>query len=285
MILWTRRPFDERRRAMSSPSKSPRTKPSAASLRTRRRRSRPRPTGRPACWSAASSPRASIGTASPTPTGTAAASAAPSPRPPPTIRGPVNFAFVSCQDVNEGKLNAYRRMIFEDERARAGRPARLRAAPRRLHLRGRRISGRSEDPLRPHHLRCRRAFPTAARSATSIIPLTLDGYRAVYKGYLADPDLQDARARWPFVAIWDNHEFSWQGWQSIEQAGGPPRPGPEHQGRRQPGVVRISSVAREGAERIAGRRSVRPRSRTSKSRNGTRTALATSPTTSSRSTA
>ena len=30
---------------------------------------------------------------------------------------PVNFAFVSCQDLNEGKLNAYRRMIFEDKRA------------------------------------------------------------------------------------------------------------------------------------------------------------------------
>src|SRR5512140_1936163 len=30
---------------------------------------------------------------------------------------PVKFAFVSCQDVNEGKLNAFRRMIFEDERA------------------------------------------------------------------------------------------------------------------------------------------------------------------------
>src|SRR3954469_3487453 len=30
---------------------------------------------------------------------------------------PVTFAFVSCQDVNEGKLNGYRRMIFEDERA------------------------------------------------------------------------------------------------------------------------------------------------------------------------
>jgi alkaline phosphatase D len=27
------------------------------------------------------------------------------------------------------------------------------------------------------------------------------------------------------VCIWDNHEFSWQGWQSIQQAGGPPRPG------------------------------------------------------------
>ncbi|HEV7764144.1 MAG TPA: PhoD-like phosphatase N-terminal domain-containing protein, partial [Thermoanaerobaculia bacterium] len=37
----------------------------------------------------------------------------------PTTNDPrsVNFAFVSCQDVNEGKLNAYRRMIFEDERS------------------------------------------------------------------------------------------------------------------------------------------------------------------------
>jgi len=57
------------------------------------------------------------------------------------------------------------------------------------------------------------------------IPLTVDGYRAVYRGYLRDPDLQDARARWPFVAIWDNHEFSWQGWQSIVKAGPLERPG------------------------------------------------------------
>src|SRR4029078_8422202 len=28
---------------------------------------------------------------------------------------PVNFAFVSCQSVNEGKLNGYRRMIFEEQ--------------------------------------------------------------------------------------------------------------------------------------------------------------------------
>jgi alkaline phosphatase D len=30
---------------------------------------------------------------------------------------PVRFAFVSCQSVNEGALNSYRRMIWEDERA------------------------------------------------------------------------------------------------------------------------------------------------------------------------
>ena len=81
----------------------------------------------------------------------------------------VKFAFVSCQDVNEGKLNAYRRMIFEDERAPPGRPARLRAASRRFHLRGGRISRRGEDPLRPHDLRRRAAFPTAARPAIFII--------------------------------------------------------------------------------------------------------------------
>ena len=34
--------------------------------------------------------------------------------------------------------------------------------------------------------------------------------------YLHDPDLQDARARWPFVTMWDNHEFSWLGWQGIK---------------------------------------------------------------------
>jgi alkaline phosphatase D len=56
-------------------------------------------------------------------------------------------------------------------------------------------------------------------------PLDVEGYRAVYRGYLRDPDLQDARARWPFVPIWDNHEFSWQGWQSIQKAGPQARPG------------------------------------------------------------
>ena len=39
-----------------------------------------------------------------------------SPRRGRTTARPVNFAFVSCQDINEGKLNGYRRMIFEDER-------------------------------------------------------------------------------------------------------------------------------------------------------------------------
>src|ERR1041385_4957175 len=137
---------------------------------------------------------------------------APLPNDPRTV----NFAFVSCQDVNEGKLNAYRRMIYEDERAPAAEQLGF-----VLHL-GDFIY---EVMQYPEEVKTRydRTIYEVARFADEHsrkvgnfhIPLTVEGYRAVYKGYLADPDLQDARARWPFVAIWDNHEFSWLGWQSV----------------------------------------------------------------------
>jgi len=137
---------------------------------------------------------------------------------------PVNFAFVSCQDVNEGKLNAYRRMIFEDERA--GPADQLGFV---LHL-GDFIYEVVEYPNEAKTRYDRTIYevariPNGHKVGHFHIPLTLDGYRAIYKGYLHDPDLQDARARWPFVAIWDNHEFSWQGWQSIVQAGPFVQPG------------------------------------------------------------
>src|SRR5438094_26755 len=38
-----------------------------------------------------------------------------------TDKRPVRFAFVSCNSVNEGAQNAYRRMIWEDEHAPADR--------------------------------------------------------------------------------------------------------------------------------------------------------------------
>jgi alkaline phosphatase D len=130
---------------------------------------------------------------------------------------PVNFAFVSCQSVNEGKLNAYRRMIFEDERAALEDQIGF-----VLHL-GDFIY---EVVQYPDEVKTRydrtiyevARIPDGAKAGNFHIPLTVEGYRAVYRGYLADPDLQDARARWPFVCMWDNHEFSWQGWQSIVKA-------------------------------------------------------------------
>ena len=131
---------------------------------------------------------------------------------------PINFAFVSCQDVNEGTLNAYRRMIFEDERAKPADQLGF-----ILHL-GDFIYEIVEYPEEVKTRYDRTIYevariPDGGKAGNFHFPLNADGYRAVYKGYLADPDLQNARARWPFVAIWDNHEFSWQGWQSIQKAG------------------------------------------------------------------
>ena len=137
---------------------------------------------------------------------------------------PIHFAFVSCQDVNEGKLNAYRRMIYEDERAA---PADQLGFV--LHL-GDFIYEVVEYPDEVATRYDRTIYevariPDGHKVGNFHIPLTLEGYRAIYKGYLHDPDLQDARARWPFVAMWDNHEFSWQGWQSIVKAGPFEQPG------------------------------------------------------------
>jgi alkaline phosphatase D len=144
--------------------------------------------------------------------------------PRPSDPRPVSFAFVSCQTVNEGALNGYRRMIFEDERA----------APADqlgfiLHL-GDFIY---EVVQYPEEVKSRydrtiyevARIPDALKVSNFYIPTTVEGYRAVWRGYLHDPDLQDARARWPFVCMWDNHEFSWQGWQSILKAGSIEKPG------------------------------------------------------------
>jgi alkaline phosphatase D len=128
---------------------------------------------------------------------------------------PVRFAFVSCQNVCQGAQTAYRRMIFEDEqRLEADRLGFV------LHLGDfiYEITWYPED--RPQGMYARRLrdivrFTTGEKIRDFHVPVTLDDYRALYRGYLQDPDLQDARARWPFVCMWDNHEFSWRGWQSL----------------------------------------------------------------------
>lgn len=136
---------------------------------------------------------------------------------------PVKFAFVSCQNINEGYQHAYRRMIHEDEQAE--REEQIGFV---LHL-GDFIYEVIQYPEEAA-TRYDRTIVEVVRLADSIkvsnfhLPLDLEGYRSIYRAYLRDPDIQDARARWPFVAIWDNHEFSWQGWQSLLKAGQLERP-------------------------------------------------------------
>ena len=43
---------------------------------------------------------------------------------------------------------------------------------------------------------------------------TVEDYRHLYRTFLSDPEMQAVRARWPFVQIWDDHEFTDDSWQS-----------------------------------------------------------------------
>lgn len=132
---------------------------------------------------------------------------------------PVRFTFVSCQCPNEGALHAYRKMIFEDEaRPKDGRLNFV------LHLGDfiYEVTWYAEDNPggnRGRRIRNLYKFPQGRKVGNFHLPVTLEDYRTLYRAYLEDPDLQDARARWPFVCIWDNHEFAWAGFQSWYVAG------------------------------------------------------------------
>lgn len=135
-----------------------------------------------------------------------------------TDRRPVRFAFVSCNSVNEGAQNAFRRMIWEDERAPADRKLGF-----VLHL-GDFIYEVVEYPEEVPHRYSRTVYdlghiPDARKVGNFYVPTNLAGYRHVYRAHIDDPDIQDARAHFPFICIGDNHEFSWQGWQSFIKYG------------------------------------------------------------------
>lgn len=136
----------------------------------------------------------------------------------------VRFAFVSCQNANQGAQNAYRRMIYEDEFAKDD--DRLDFV---LHLGDfiYEMVWYPEDRPQGMYDRALRdivRYKHGEKIGDFHIPTTVDDYRAVYRAYLHDPDLQDARARWPFVNMWDNHEFTWLGWQSLQVFEGKTRP-------------------------------------------------------------
>src|SRR5689334_7493395 len=132
---------------------------------------------------------------------------------------PVRFAFVSCQNANFGAQNAYRRMIYEDDRApeaeKLGFVLNLSDSIYELMW--------YPEDRKTYYARQVRdivRYPNGEKIQDFHIPTTVDDYRAIYKAYLHDPELQDARAHFPFVPMWDNHEYSWLGWQGFQNFGG-----------------------------------------------------------------
>lgn len=131
---------------------------------------------------------------------------------------PISFAFASCQNENLGYNNAYRRMIFDDSRKPQSEQLGF-----VLHLGDffYELVWYPEDKATYYARKVREIvrYPNTEKHEDFHVPVKVEDYRAVFRAYLADPDLADARARWPFVCMWDNHEFSWQGWQTLVDYG------------------------------------------------------------------
>jgi alkaline phosphatase D len=134
------------------------------------------------------------------------------------------FAWVCCQDYVANFFSAYRRMINDDMAADESEQLHfvMHIGDFIYETRGADFMHAIDDNLEPVALTLANGdprnvpeFPDGGTNSGGIkFANTLADYRQLYAAYLSDPDLQDARARWPFIAVWDDHEFTDDCWQT-----------------------------------------------------------------------
>ncbi len=153
---------------------------------------------------------------------------------------PVRFVFASCQNYEQGFYGAWARMLADDHSAPTDQQIDfvLFLGDFIYEVRGDRWDA---DMGKPKWLkgadgreRIFPPFPNGSKpwpstswnekpGATNAVSLA--DYRFLYRLYLSDANLQAARARWPFVSTWDDHEFTNDAWQShdtyFDQGGKP----------------------------------------------------------------
>jgi len=138
----------------------------------------------------------------------------------------VNIAWVSCQDYQSGHYGAYRQMLADDDaRSEADRVHFVVHLGDVIYETIDETSQRAlDDDFQEIMLedadgseRIVSRFPSGGgtNKAGKKFARTLDDYRHLYKTFLSDPQLQAARARWPFIYTWDDHEFTNDSWQSM----------------------------------------------------------------------
>jgi len=125
------------------------------------------------------------------------------------------LAFVSCQSYEQAYYGAWARMLADDKAAAEEEKIQF-----VLHL-GDFIYERSWNTREDGSGQSRRVpdFPDGVISEHNRHAVSLADYRHLYKTYLQDPYLQEARARWPFISTWDDHEFSNNNFQSYTTYG------------------------------------------------------------------
>lgn len=132
----------------------------------------------------------------------------------------LTVAVFSCQHYSDGFFSAYRRLLLDDAAAGTDR-----AVDFVLHLGDFIYEFPEVDLYQADGQLIRALNPDGSQRLVPPLPSstpgnivrkaeTLDDFRHLYRTYLTDPDLQDARAAFPFVHIWDDHELvndCWQG--------------------------------------------------------------------------
>lgn len=158
----------------------------------------------------------------------------------PDVERPARFVFASCQNFEQGFYGAWARMIADDMTMPTEQQLDfvLFLGDFIYEVRGDRWDSNMQAPkwLKGADGRDRYfpPFPNGSKpwpstdwnknpGATNAV--TLADYRFLYRLYLSDANLQTARARWPFISTWDDHEFTNDAWQSHDtyfDSGGKP---------------------------------------------------------------
>lgn len=142
--------------------------------------------------------------------------------PAPDSERAIRYAFTSCQNFERGHYGAWARLVADDVNAPENEQLDF-----VLHL-GDFIYEVIGDV--PEGVDASRKIPPFPNGSAPWVPdgtkpywtagatwaVTLEDYRHLYKAYLSDPDLQAARARFPFICTWDDHEFTNDCWQTHD---------------------------------------------------------------------
>ncbi|NQX88175.1 MAG: alkaline phosphatase D family protein [Halioglobus sp.] len=127
----------------------------------------------------------------------------------------IKLAFASCQSYEQAHYGCWARMLAEDRQAPA--EERIHFV---LHL-GDFIYERCWHTHIDGSPQARKVppFPDGVDTQDNRFAVSLADYRHLYKTYLSDPHLQAARANWPFICTWDDHEFANNAFQSYSTYG------------------------------------------------------------------
>ena len=118
----------------------------------------------------------------------------------------VRFVFASCQDFNGRYYHAWRALVEEEDDVDFV----LFLGDYIYETEG---DPRFQDPAETRKVELEDGLSIGNEEAPFNAALSLNDYRSLYKTYRSDADLREVHRLFPFIIIWDDHEFADDCWQ------------------------------------------------------------------------